>query len=281
MLQDIEPHIFDNHYKNAMPEAEDYLLCYRQGYVLLRKKGNEYALPRIADWDGPLHQAIHLFTLDGYNCFWLPNIGDLPGCVWEKTDTLRHIGNNEVIFAGITGYHVANWYQENRFCGKCGSPTLLKEDERALVCSQCGNLIFPRISPAVIVAITCGDKILLARGAHYGGAYFSHLAGYVDVGETLEAAVKREVMEEVGIEVDHITYYKSQPWPFSGSLMIGFFAQADAEVPLRIEESEILEAGWYHRDNLPVRSSALSIAGDMTEAFLAGNYPHNLQKSRA
>jgi len=280
MLQDIEPHIFDNHYKNAMPEADDYLLCYRPGHVLLRKMGEVYALPKIADWAGSLHQAIHLFALDGYNCFWLPDISDLPGCSWEKTDALRYIDSHEVVFAGITGYHVANWYQSNRFCGKCGTGTLVKEDERALVCPRCGNLIFPKISPAIIVAITCGDKILMARGTHYGGAYFSHLAGYVDVGETLEAAVEREVMEEVGIHVHHITYYKSQPWPFSGSLMIGFFAQADSDEPLRIDENEIMEAGWFDRENLPARSSGLSISADMTNAFLKGTYPKRMSSER-
>lgn len=273
MLQDIAPHTFDNHYRQVKPLAGDYLLCFRPGQVLLRQHAAGYALPRLQEYPGDWNQAVFCFLFDELPCFWLPDKGDIPGCVWIETKTLRKIPNNAVVFAAITGYHLYYWYLNNRFCGCCGASTQHKTDERALFCPQCGHLIFPKISPAVIVAITCGDEILLGRGAHYGGAYYSHLAGYVDIGESLEEAVAREVKEEVGLTIRDIRYYKSQPWPFSGSLMVGFFAHANRNASLKVDTNEILDAGWFHREHLPFHASNLSIAGDMLDAFVRGDYP--------
>jgi NAD+ diphosphatase len=163
-----------------------------------------------------------------------------------------------------------NWYMQNKFCGKCGTRTQKKPDERALICPECNTVVFPKISPAVIVAIICNDKILLARGLNFSGNWYSLLAGYVDVGESLEEALAREVMEEVGLEIKNIRYYKSQPWPLSGSMMIGFMAEADETRPLTIDTSEISEAAWFTRGNLPPHSSLISIAGEMIEKFDKG-----------
>jgi NAD+ diphosphatase len=119
--------------------------------------------------------------------------------------------------------HLKNWYEDHRYCGKCGSKTYHKADERALVCPDCGHLMFPKISPAIIVAIISGDRILLARNASFRDGFFSLVAGYTDVGET----IAREVREEVGLTISNVRYYKSQPWAFSCSLMLGFIAEAD------------------------------------------------------
>jgi NAD+ diphosphatase len=163
-----------------------------------------------------------------------------------------------------------NWYSTNRYCGKCGSKTVQKKDERALVCENCATVIYPKISPAVIVAITCNDRILLARGKNYRGNFYSLIAGYVDIGESQEEALAREVREEIGIEIKNINYYKSQPWPFSGSIMIGYFAEADDTQPIRIDEKEIAEAGWFTKESLPVHATNFSIAGELIEVFKNG-----------
>jgi NAD+ diphosphatase len=127
--------------------------------------------------------------------------------------------------------------------------------------------VYPKISPAVIAAITCNDKILLARGKHYRFDFYSLIAGYVDVGETLEQAVIREAKEEVGIDVTNVRYFGNQPWPFTGSQMIGFFADADDKQPIALCEDELHDAQWFTHDNLPEIPGTISIAGEMIRAF--------------
>lgn len=131
-------------------------------------------------------------------------------------------------------------------------------------------MIYPKISPAIIVAIVCGNNILLARGSNFRGSWYSLIAGYADVGESLEDTVKREVKEEVGLDVRNIRYYKSQPWPLSGSMMIGFVAEADDHQPVSVDRREIAEAAWFTRGRLPEYSMRLSIAGEMIEKFDKG-----------
>ena len=163
-----------------------------------------------------------------------------------------------------------NWYSQNKFCGKCGAKTQQKPDERAIICPDCNTIVFPKISPAIIVAIICNNKILLARNTNFPGSWYSLIAGYADIGETLEETLIREVKEEVGLEVKNIRYYKSQPWPLSGSMMIGFIAEAYENQSISIDNKEIAEAAWFTRENLPNHSSTISIAGEMIEKFEKG-----------
>jgi NAD+ diphosphatase len=164
-----------------------------------------------------------------------------------------------------------NWYSQNRFCGKCGTAMQHRTDERALTCPSCNTSVFPKISPAIIVAIICRDKILLARNSNFPGRWYSLIAGYADIGESLEETLEREVREEVGLNVTNIRYYKSQPWPLSGSMMIGFTAEADDSQKIVIDEREITEASWFTRGSLPeYPSSAISIAGEMIDKFNRG-----------
>jgi NAD+ diphosphatase len=179
----------------------------------------------------------------------------------------RTIPQKEIAWAGSVGFQLMNWYAQNKYCGKCGAPTVLKNDERAIICPSCQTIVFPRISPAIIVAILCNDKILLARGANFRGNFYSLVAGYADIGESLEDTVAREVKEEVGLDIRNIRYYKSQPWPFSGSMMIGYIAEADDTQPICIDKTEIAEAAWFTRGNLPNHPITISIAGEIIEKF--------------
>ena len=179
------------------------------------------------------------------------------------------------------------FHQRHRFCGVCGSPTVMIEAGHARRCRdpRCAATVFPRMDPAVIVLITAGDSILLARSPRFPPGMHSVLAGFVEVGESLEDTVRREIREEAGIEVEDIRYVASQPWPFPQSLMLGFTARA-ATTALTLDADELEEGGWYRRDDLlaipadravgtgqfalPRRDS---IARRLVDGWLAGTLP--------
>ncbi len=159
------------------------------------------------------------------------------------------------------------WDRNHRFCGRCGTETTASASERSRTCPRCGLQHFPRISPAVIVRIQDGERMLLARSPHFAPGVYSTLAGFVEPGESLEDTVAREIREEVGVEVRDIRYFGSQPWPFPNSLMVGFVADfAGGEI--RIDPSEIEDARWFTLDDLPLLPSRLSISRALIDDFL-------------
>jgi NAD+ diphosphatase len=158
-----------------------------------------------------------------------------------------------------------DWQKNHRYCGRCSAPTAMKPDEFVMVCPSCGLMAYPRISPAVMVLISRGDDLLLARSPHFRSGMFSALAGFVEAGETLEQCAVREVREEVGVEITNLRYFQSQPWPFPDSLMLAFFADyAGGEITP--DPSEIEEAGWFPRNNLPPLPDPVSIARRLIDA---------------
>jgi len=173
----------------------------------------------------------------------------------------------DLFVLGGRAVQIVEWDRTHQYCGRCGSRTQTKETERAKVCPQCGLHNFPRLSPAIIVAVERRDEILLARSAHFPQGLFSVLAGFVEPGETIEECVVREVKEEVGITVGNVRYFGSQPWPFPNSLMLGFTAEyVDGE--LALDPSEIAEARWFRADSLPSIPGRISIAGRMIRWFV-------------
>lgn len=275
MIQDIHPHSLDNQYLPGLePGDEDFILHFTGNSLLLRTRDAAFEIPRKQDIASfPEHVACtYLFSLDGVACFlvWNELFAEGDGLVFKEISFFRLASPKEVAWASLVAYHLRNWYEQHRFCGKCGSTTQHKADERALVCPHCEITVYPKISPAIIVAIVSGDRILLARNARFPGSWYSLVAGYADIGETLEEVVKREVREEVGLDVWNIRYYKSQPWPLSGSMMVGFMAEADVNQPVVIDGQEITEAAWFTRGSLPNHSSTISIAGEMIERFERG-----------
>ncbi len=271
MIQDIAPHIFNNQFINSEITENDYILYFSEGKLMLKKNGEDLDIPQFMDFPGLNISAnsIFLFSLNDKNCFLVQDTFEINQdlFIFEEINFFRTFKKKEVAWVSIVGSQLMNWYSHNKFCGKCGHPTSTKKNERAITCTNCETTIYPKISPAIIVGITSGDKILLARGRHFRSSFYSFVAGYADIGESLEDAVIREVKEEVGIDVQNIRYYKSQPWPFSGSMMIGYWAEADEKQPIIIDDNEILEAAWFSRGNLPNHPANISIAGEMIELF--------------
>lgn len=275
MIQDIYPHRFSNLYlANQVLSENDYIFHYHENTILLKTRGGEHSLPQRKDFPeiNDETERVFLFSLNEIPCFliWDELVAPEPDFGYTDIGFFRSTLQPEIGWVSLVGLHLRNWYRQNRFCGSCGSSLLSKTDERALVCPTCSTVVYPRISPAIIVAIVCKDKILLARNSAFTGGRYSLVAGYADVGETLEETVAREVMEEVGLEVWNIRYYKSQPWALSGSMMIGFIAEADENQPIRIDEKEIADAAWFSRGNLPNHPLNSSIAGEMIEKFERG-----------
>lgn len=157
-----------------------------------------------------------------------------------------------------------NWDRASKYCGSCGSSTGDKTDERAKLCTHCGHVFYPRISPAVITAVIRENKILLAHSPRFSGNIYSLIAGFAEAGETLEDCVKREIREEVGIKVKNIRYYGSQPWPYPDSLMIGFIADYESG-EIEVDGIEISDANWYTFDSLPALPMKASIARKMID----------------
>lgn len=275
MIQEIFPHRFNNQYLADKNIGEkDYILHYNGNSLLLKSSGNEFEIPQKKDFSeiSEKTESTFLCILDDvpYFLIWDDLKAAEPRLVFKGINFFRTIKRQEIAWISIVGFHLMNWYTQNKFCGKCGTRTQHKSDERAVICPDCNSTVFPNIAPAIIVAIICNNNILLARDTKFSGNWYSLIAGYVDVGESLEETVIREVKEEVGLEIKNIRYYKSQPWPLSGSMMVGFIAEANENQSISIDHKEIAEAAWFGKGNLPKHPTNLSIAGEMIERFEKG-----------
>jgi len=194
----------------------------------------------------------------------------------DAVNPLEHIEGNlfsllgrvsdQVFSAFGRATQMLSWRSDHRFCGRCGEGTQLADSGRALSCQACHYSCYPRLSPCVIVAVTKGESLLLAAAKGRRANFYSTLAGFIEPGECAEAAVAREVREEVGIEIDNIRYFYSQPWPFPGQLMLGFYADY-ASGEFTLAEDEIEDAGWYERHNLPPVPPEASISGQLINRF--------------
>ena len=241
--------------------------------LLIKSQGENVLIPQSTDLEAldlPPQERQYLGSLDGRPCY----AGELPKeaplsdpFALKVIRTLFGRLEEELMWiAGLANQLVA-WNQNHRSCGKCGHLTEYKTDERARACPQCGLINYPRLSPAIIVAVLRDNQILLAHSQRFPAKFYSVLAGFVEPGESLEECVKREIMEEVCISVKNIRYFGSQPWPFPDSLMIAFTAEY-AEGEIEIDPAEILDAGWFSADNLPPIPPKISIARQLIDWFV-------------
>jgi len=175
--------------------------------------------------------------------------------------------DSELFLLGLRGLHLAHWLAHTRFCGACGHATKPHHADLARMCKVCGALFYPKFAAAVMMRITRGDELLLARGPHFPPGIYSNLSGFVEPGETLEQTIEREVMEEVGLKVRNIQYFGSQSWPFPDSYMIAFTAEY-ASGEISIDNHEIEDAKWFTKDDLPSLPNAVSISRQLIDDFI-------------
>mgnify|MGYP002658948463 FL=1 len=295
MIHKIEPHKYYPEFRNQEPKTTDYLLLFDGEKVYLPGKNisssdaAQLSLPTFEEVHRLLsvRQPMDRFFLD---CEYLFSIDDkafyrktaedagalmIPEDHLYPSGVFRNFEPEYLAFAGITATQINRFRLDRRYCGRCGHPTVPSTTERACICPECGQIEYPKISPAVIIAIvdTGRDKILLTRYA--GGSYrhWALVAGFVEVGETFKGAARREIMEEVGLKVSDLVYYKSQPWSFSDSAMIGFFAKLDGDPAITLQESEHGEAKWFSRDEVPELPSTIRRGQEMISLFKNGGDP--------
>ena len=272
MIQDIAPHIFSNAYAPKRPEATSYALYFNGHTVLAGKDSSVLRFPRFAELNGieesVYEKAIYLFAIDN-DCFYLVHQvpEEQPEFELKDIGLFRTSGPRHLAFAGITGYSLYKWYDNHQFCSHCGAKLVHHEKERMLHCQTCNNTEYPKIMPAVIIAVTNGNKILLSKYANREYTRYALLAGFTEIGESAEETVKREVMEEVGLHVKNLRYYKSQPWAFSDTLLMGFFAEVEGDDSITLDREELALAEWFERENIPATESNISLTSEMIEYF--------------
>lgn len=268
MIQDIFPdHLYNQYDPAALPEAGDSVMRFDGSKILLRD-GKFY--PQVRDFaEGTA--LTYLFRLEGER-FFLCRPESVPeGCEYIETMTLRRQSamTKPQIYAAMTGKHLSDWYRDTKFCGRCGSPMEHSDKERCRVCPSCGYHAYPRIMPAVIVGVTNGDKLLLTK-YRIGYGHNALIAGFTEIGETAEETVAREVMEEAGVRVKNIRYYKSQPWGMPNDLLMGFYCDVDGDTEIHMDAGELKYAQWVAREDIELQPDNFSLTNEMMYRFKMG-----------
>lgn len=241
--------------------------------ILLRDENDVTAFPRFSDFsiqNPDQYELGYLGTLDGSHCFYLSYDETFPIPKGLEFESLRNVYSriDEVIgLVASRAVHLAGWNQRSKYCGVCGSPTRKDPVELAKRCTSCKNVIYPRISPAIIIAVVKEDKLLLAHNKNFKQRWYSTLAGFIEPGETVEICAQREVLEEVGITIKNIRYFGSQPWPFPDSLMIGLIADYESG-EVTPDGVEIDDAAFFGADELPDVPGMYSVAGKLINWFV-------------
>jgi len=275
MFQEIGPHILNNQFKKRIPAQDDFFIGYNENKILVYEN-EKLVFPTISEAEIIYHidtnRLVYLFDIDNKAFYLLSDrLPETESLKYEDISVFRRKEPLWLSFGGATAMHLARWYENNKFCGKCSNHLIQMDTERALQCPVCGLINYPRINPVIIVGITDGDKLLLTKYAHASYRNYSLVAGFMEIGETLEDTVRREVMEEVGLKVKNIRYFKSQPWAFSESLLVGLFADVDGETELILDTNELSEAAWFSREEIPTGDSVFSLTWDMIERFRQGD----------
>ena len=274
MIQDIYPRIYHNEFKDSQPAENDFILVFHKNTALVRFQNDKLRYPSFKEMTGITCTYHYLFSIDSYQYFLayadLDEPISLPGYTYENVSIFRTAVSRHTSFAGITGHHLFGWYQTNQFCGRCGGPMTPDRKERMLFCPVCHNMVYPRISPAVIVGVIHEGRILMSKYAGRDYTKYALIAGFTEIGESAEQTVAREVMEEVGLKVKNIRYYKSQPWAFSGSLLMGYFAELDGDETITLDTDELSEAGWFAPEEISMEDDHVSLTREMIQLFKEG-----------
>lgn len=276
MIQDIAPMQLDNSYKKKVPHAGSRMFGFGERTVYLEYNG-ELQFLTYEQWKDynenilgrEVPSCIYLFSI-GEEEYFLTEIGadtKIGEFRFYKMFDVRPMQPKERVLAAATAWHLFVWYRDNQFCGRCGKKLVHSEMQRMLQCPCCANMVFPKIAPAVIVGVTHGDKILMTKYAGREYKRYALIAGFTEIGETAEETVKREVMEEVGLAVKNIRYYKSQPWGFDSNLLLGYFCELAGERDIHLDEEELSVAEWVDYHDIPEDKEKLSLTHEMMTYF--------------
>lgn len=279
MIQDIYPHHFLLDYTLQSPSPEDFILIFQDNQIMLTANLSYPSLKQLpASYPA---EYLFLFAIDTEKFFLalpsrasaLPASFPVPETfLWQPIRQLRDLRPMHLAFAGYTAWHLHTWYRDNRFCGRCGGKMEPGTEERSLVCTHCHSVLYPRINPCIIVAVHDGDRLLMTRYANRPVTWFVLIAGFIEVGETAEDTVRREVLEETGVRVKNIRYFGSQPWGIPGNLTLGFTAELDGSDEILLDTNELSEGCWFPREEVPVPKDEVSITSAMIHAFVRNEF---------
>ena len=276
MLQEIAPRHLNNQYppQNIGPGAK--VCAFRDREILVSLRDGEVILPEWEQLKASILRSVYLFSIDETPYFLAELRADaaLPeGFGYDSVRAHRRLHPKYTVYAEMTAWHLYVWYRDNRFCGRCGHPTHHDGKLRMLSCPVCGNMIFPKICPAIIVGVTDGDRILLTKYSGREYKNYALIAGFTEIGETAEETVQREVFEETGVHVKNIRYWATQPWGIDTDLLLGYFAELDGSADITMDREELSLAGWYRRDELSIPADDVSLTNDMIRAFIENRHP--------
>lgn len=274
MIQDINPHIYHNEMSWQQPKAQDFVLCFtKENELYVRCTDGRLELPTVMRLGADTQPLQYLFSIDE-RAYYLLCSEEVPAAAapWQymPAEHLRSCIADETLFACAAAGSLRRWYTNTAWCGRCGSRMEKSTFERAMICPSCGNIVYPKICPAVIVAIHDGDRLLLTRYKNRPPRRYALVAGFNEIGESIEQTVHREVLEETGLRVKNLKFYKSQPWVFTDSLLFGFFAELDGPDTVTVQEDELAEATWHTREDLPEDTAHMSLTAEMIEQFRLG-----------
>jgi NAD+ diphosphatase len=273
VIQDIEPRIFHNQFHNKVADPQDLFLSYEGDTVLVHEAKDKLWYPSFSDFESAyphlIDDAHFLFTIDNINYFRVAEKGldSVEGWIYASSGRFRTESKYWRSFVGAVGLQLNRWYDNHRYCSRCGQQTKCSDQERMLYCESCGLQKYPTISPCVIVAIHHGNRLLLTKYAGREYTRYALVAGFVEIGESFEQAVSREVKEEVGVKVKNLKFYKSQPWPFSDSILAGFYAELDGDDTITLDENELALGIWMDREDIPPEEQKISLTSEMMETF--------------
>ncbi len=289
MIHEIGPHKYHVEYQNLIPRDEDFYIGFsKENGNALVKDSEEVCLPTIGEAKKLFHlpedvEYTYLFSIDDEHYFGTIDYSpeETPGYVYKDGHPLLIRKPRYKAFAANLGHEIIGWYERSRYCGRCGSKTVRSKKERMTYCEKCGNMIYPQICPCVIVGVRDGERLLVTKysdkhhmvnnGRTYAATtHLSLVAGYIEVGETPIQTVRREVREEVGLEVKNIRFFDAAPWPLTGSMLLGYFCDVDGDPTPKIDKSELAEVSWIERKDMEDRSHFQSLTTRLMEAFRLG-----------
>ena len=268
MIQDIAPHKFHNEFrKDAAPVGETPVLCFDERKILVRASEEGIFFPTYEQLGKP-EGIVYAFAMDETEYFLETSGGihELAGFEYRDLFAIRRVAENVFGMIMFTGYHLASWYKDSVYCGRCGGKNVHSDYERAMHCPHCNKNAYPRIMPAVIVGVTDRERLLVTQYKQ-GYGHFALVAGFAEIGETLEETVAREVMEETGLKVKNVTYYKSQPWGIANDMLTGYYCETDGSNEIVLDENELRLALWKLPAEIELQPDSYSLTNEMMRMF--------------